>query len=62
MKTASTDITATVTKSVAVELIRLAGGTPHERGGWNLAGTHYWQTDEAFMVAIVEIAANDLAR
>lgn len=55
-------VSAHITDVAAARLIYLAGGTPNNRGGWNLNGAHYWQTDEALTIALYEIAANDLGR
>jgi hypothetical protein len=56
------NISAHVSDVTAAALILLAGGEAARRGGWNLYGKHYWQTDEALTVALEEIAANELAR
>jgi hypothetical protein len=62
METETHTITTHVDIYDAGRLITLAGGTPNARGGWNLHGMHYWQTDEALMMALREIAAADLGR
>lgn len=62
MAPAAHTITASVDVYDAGRLIALAGGTIHPRGGWTIDGRHYWQTDEALMVALRELAASDLGR
>jgi hypothetical protein len=49
-------ITVTVEQNDAVRLIGLAGGERYPRGGWVINGEHYWQTDEALMVALMAIS------
>jgi hypothetical protein len=53
------DVTTTVNRSVALALVELAGLEQDEKGRY---GGKYWQLDEALMMALVEIAANDLSR
>lgn len=49
----NTDVTTTVTRSVALALVKIAGLEPDERGRY---GGEYWQLDEALTVAIVRVA------
>jgi hypothetical protein len=51
-----TTITAHVEKYDALRLIGLAGGERDPRGGFNLGGVHYWQTDEALIAALENIS------
>lgn len=54
------DITVTVTRSVAYELIARAGITRHERGRWVTPDDRWtWATDEALTWALVSIAEHD---
>jgi hypothetical protein len=56
------EITTTIDKQSAERLIGLAAGRRHPRGGYVINGAHYWQTDEALMVALQNIAdANGVA-
>lgn len=62
------DITVTVTRSLGLDLIEMAGFTRDERGRWvvpeearELTNGHAWTwaTDEALMWALVIIASGD---
>lgn len=50
--TTTASITVTIDKADAERLIGLAGGTRDPRGGYDIIGHHYWQTDEALMDAL----------
>jgi hypothetical protein len=49
-------ITTHIAKQDAERLIGLAGGERHPRGGYTLHGTHYWCTDEALTMALIDIS------